>query len=122
MHLPRIVRFALVGLFNTAFGYLVYAVMIYCGIMYALASLISLATSLLVGYFATGRLVFGNNSLARMPHYFAAYGATYLLNVSAITVFVWAGLNDYLAGLAAVPPTAIASYLILHYLVFPSTR
>lgn len=122
MRLPRIIRYALVGVFNTAFGYLVYAAMIYCGLQYALASLISLLASLLVGYFATGRLVFGNSSLARMPHYFAAYGATYLLNVSAITLFVRAGLNDYLAGLAAVPPTAIASYLILHYLVFPQAR
>lgn len=120
MILKRLIRFVAVGIFNTAFGYAVYAAMIYVGLVYAAASLVSLIASLFVGYFATGRLVFGHRSTARMPHYFAAYGATYLINISAIALFLRAGLDAYLAGLAAVPPTALSSYLILHFLVFPA--
>lgn len=115
----RLARFALVGLFNTAFGYAIYALMIYIGIVFALASLISLVASLVVGYIATGRLVFGQRSMNRLPYYVAAYGATYLINVTAIALFIQIGLNEYAAGLAAVPPTALCSYLILHFFVFP---
>lgn len=122
MNYFRILRFGVVGIFNTGFGYAVYAAMIYLGLAYAAASLVALLASLFVGYFATGRLVFQHRSLARMPHYFAAYGATYLINISAIAICVRAGLNDYQAGLAAIPPTALTSYLILNLLVFPTSH
>lgn len=119
MNLGRFVRFGSAGAFNTVFGYLVYAAMIYVGLNYLFASLISLTASVLVGYAVTGRLVFRHRGESRLLRYVMAYVAIYFLYVGLLAVLTGAGLNEYLAGLAAVPPMVIVSYTILRLLVFP---
>src|SRR5690242_21327465 len=56
----RFLRFVLVGVMNTAFSYLVYALALLVGLNYALASLIAVVAGVFFSFRTQGTLVFGN--------------------------------------------------------------
>ncbi|NCQ92050.1 MAG: hypothetical protein GPI94_15420 [Microcystis aeruginosa LG13-03] len=55
----RFVRFLLVGVLNTIFGYSLFAVLILIGLNYKYAVLIGTIQGVLFNFQTTGRLVFG---------------------------------------------------------------
>ena len=118
----RFARFMMVGMFNTAFAYFCYAVLIYVGAHFTLASLGSLCLSILMSFVTQGRLVFGNNELARFWRFLSVWVMLYLANIALIRTFVARGADAYLAGALALPFVVIASYICQKFFVFRHTR
>ena len=118
----KLFRFVIVGCVNTAFSYSVYAVGIYLGIVYWLASFIALVMGIVFSFFTQGRLVFRTSVTGRFPLFVAVWLILYFVNV----FFVWGihliGFNYYIAGLIALVPTVLLSFLLNHRVVFKSPK
>jgi len=115
----RFVRFLLVGVLNTAFGYGVFVTCLWLGMHYALAGAISTALGVLFNFKSTGRLVFRNQGNRKLPHFVAVYVIIYLVNTLAIGVMLKFGIPDWLGGLIMILPSAILSYVLNRHFVFP---
>ena len=77
----RLVRFLVIGAVNTAFSYLIYALLVLIGLHYSLATLISTVLGIIFNFFTTGRIVFRNMDNRRFIRFILVYAFTYLVNV-----------------------------------------
>ncbi len=80
------VRFAFVGVINTAFGIGTFALLRYFGVHYAIASLLSQILGILFNFKTTGRFVFKNNDKSLFYRFLAVYAFTYVLNVGFLRI------------------------------------
>lgn len=114
----QLVRFGVVGLFNTAFAYGVYAAFIAIGSPVPAATLCSLVMGIFVSYRSQSRLVFRQHNPGRFLPFVLVWVVLYVVNTALIQVFIAHGLDAYTAGAAAVPPTTMLSFVCQKYLVF----
>jgi putative flippase GtrA len=114
----QIKRFILVGLINTLFGYSIYALMIYIGLSYDVALIISTVCGIIFNFHSIGKLVFNNFKYTLLFKFVLVYVLVYFINLLLIKLFIWLGANAYLGGGLAIIPSAAASFLLNKYLVF----
>jgi putative flippase GtrA len=114
----RLLRFLLVGSFNTAFGYGIYLVLLVLTLPYWAAWGISLAISLVVGFILSGAVVFDHIPARRFAWYLIGWGAIYVLNVIAMKPLVTAGFDPRLAPFIVLPINVVLSFLIQKTVVF----
>ena len=114
----RFARFIAVGLLNTAFGYGVFAFVIFCGFHYIWASLLSTVLGILFNFFATGRLVFNNHDNSRLGRFFCVYGVNFVFGLAGLALLNELRVDLYLAGLILIPPSAVLTYLLNRLFVF----
>jgi putative flippase GtrA len=95
---------------NTAFGYGVYAVLVWFGFGPRLASLIALVAGILFNFQSVGRLVFRRDGRGRFVWFVAVYAVVYAVNLAALEVFFALGAGPYLAQALALPVIAVSSY------------
>lgn len=109
----QFVRFILVGVVNTAVGYLLFAAFVLLGF----ASQTALAMAFVIGvvwnFWAHGRLVFGQGGLGRFPAYVGVYIAIWALNAWALRLAEQAGLGPLLAQALLAPVAAILSFIFI---------
>ncbi|MDA5095743.1 GtrA family protein [Aliiroseovarius sp. KMU-50] len=117
---PLMIRFVLVGLANTAFSYGIYALGLYLGLPYYLASFVALIFGICVSFLSQGKLVFRSRLRGRFCSFLTVWALLYLFNISLIKLFGMLGANDYLAGLIALVPVVALSFLLQRYVVFKS--
>jgi len=118
----RYVRFLLIGMLNTVFGYAVFALAFYVGASPALALLIATAIGILFNFFTTGQIVFNDRGTSRLPHFVFAYCATYLINLALLKIIMLAGVNGLIAQAISLPVVAVCSFFILRRFVFTRGR
>ena len=111
-------RFIAVGVLNTLVGYLLYALFLYLGFNYILASLFSTVLGVLFNFHSIGKLVFGGYSYRKILRFFSVYGLIYLLNISGLALLDTLGINLYLAGALLLGPLAIVSFVLNKYYVY----
>jgi putative flippase GtrA len=114
----RFVRFIFTGMLNTAFGYGVYVIGVWFGLLPELALLVAYAIGVLFNYQTNRFLVFQDRQgsfllfagLYVLPYCFNA-GLLHLVNRM---------LNDspYLAQLICLPPTVLLTYVLLKHVAF----
>lgn len=114
----RIVRFVVVGIFNTALCYAVYAGLLLLGLGYAIANFLALVVGVLVGFPTQGAFVFGNRVGGRFFWFLVVWCIIYLFNISLIALLIGRGLDAYWAGAISLVPVAMLSYLLQRYFVF----
>jgi len=114
----RFVRFLLVGAFNAAFGYGVWAILILVGLHYTIATFFASILGILFNFKTYGRLVFHSTNNALVFRFFGSYGITYCLNVGCLRVFELLHVPMLIAGATLVLPIGIVSYLIQRKLVY----
>ncbi len=114
----RFMRFILIGMLNTAFGYSLYALLIFLGLRFDLAILISTILAVLFNFKTTGTFVFNNKRNNLIIRYFCAYSIIYLLNVVLVWLMLKSNINSYLAQAFATPALVILSYTIQRDFVF----
>jgi putative flippase GtrA len=112
------VRFLLVGLLNTVFGVGCYCALVFVGLNYKLATLLSTIMGVLWNFKTTSVLVFNNRDNGRIFRFVGCYAVIYLVNIGLIRLFKMQGLNDYWGGILAVPFVAIASFFLLKKIVY----
>ncbi len=117
MH-ARLFRFLAIGVLNTAFGYGVFAFLIWYGLHYSLAAAISTVLGVLFNFKTTGALVFRSHDNSKIIRFVLAYMVVYCANVVALTALVHIELGAYLAGLILVLPLALLAYFLNSRFVF----
>lgn len=114
----HVVRFLVVGVANTAFSYLVYAILVFCGLGYQLANLLALIIGILFSFKTQGRFVFNNIDNRRLWRFVASWALIYFCTIAAIGQFIAWGADPYSAGALALPLSTTLSYLTQKYFVF----
>lgn len=115
-------RFLIVGGLNTIFGYGVFALSIYMGFHYSLASLFSTILGILFNFQTIGRLVFVDYRHSLFLKFFAVYGLTFLLNIIGLFLLNSIGVSDYLGGAIMILPSAVISFSLNKIFVFNAIK
>jgi putative flippase GtrA len=112
-------RFIIVGIINTAFGYTLFALLIYLKFHYSIAVLISTILGVLFNFKTIGEIVFNNKSNRLILRFGMVYFITYWLNVFIIFIFKKViSENLYLVGFLALIPVALITFFLNKYFVF----
>lgn len=117
----QFVRFLLVGLLNTAFGYALFAGFILLGASLALALAGGTVLGVLFNFRTIGRLVFANRELRLLPRFIAVYSLYFILNLACLQGLLRLGLAPLLAQLLLLPWLSAVNFVLLRRLVFAST-
>jgi putative flippase GtrA len=113
-------RFLIVGALNTALSYAVYVVGLAVGFSYAVASLISLTTGILVGFKAQGKYVFARPEYRLFWKFLSCWVLIYFVNLLFIREMINLGFNAYMAGALALPFLIVFSFVVQKFVVFRS--
>lgn len=117
-HPKELLLFGLVGIANTAIGYAVYALCLYLGAPYPVATVLSMLTSVCIGFFGQGRLVFKNADSKRILRYVVMWVVLLLVYNLVVMATTTAGYSAYVGGLVALPFVIPLSFLAQKYYVF----
>lgn len=114
----RFLLFLFVGGINTLFGYGIFALFIFCGIHYMIATLLSTVMGILFNFKSTGGIVFKNKDNGLIFKFFSVYAITFILNVLFLKIALYNNFNIYIASFAITIPMAFVSYFLQKNLVF----
>jgi putative flippase GtrA len=116
----QLITYYLVGALNTAFGYGVYAFLVFAGVNMFLAQLMATVIGVLFNYFTYSRAVFRTKS-GSVSQFVMAYVVQYLINLGSLMALSKVIADPYVAGLIALLFTSLLFYLLLKKLVFRET-
>jgi len=106
-------RFVSTGAANTALSYGLYALFLWLGPHFSMASLLATLITIFSGFLLHGRLVFSNREGGRFGRYVLVWSALYGLNLALVALLVHPfGLDAYLAGAIAILPVTAASFFL----------
>jgi putative flippase GtrA len=111
--LKRFLKFLLVGLVNTGFGYGVYAILVIFGTPPQIALLLSFMIGVLWNYLTTARFVFEVSGFGRLPAYCLCYVLIYGLNAGTLQLAINTGIQPLLAQAILTPIVAVISFVLL---------
>ncbi len=114
-------RFVVVGIVNTVFGYGMYALFLFVGLPVAFASLFSLLIGIAFSFATQGAMVFGNSSDGAFIRFVAIWLVIYGAYLATVFIAQHFGLNSYLGGIVATPVVALMSYYLQRQFVFRNT-
>lgn len=111
-------RFLIIGAVNTLFGYSVFALFVFLGLHYAVASLLATIVGVLFNFMTTGRYVFNNRKNSLIGKFFLIYGIVYGCNVGLLKILDGYSVDMYVAGVLILLPLALLSYVLNKKFVF----
>lgn len=111
-------RFLIVGILNTAVGYIIFLAGIGLSLSPAMALAIATVIGAVFNYFSTGHLVFRNAGLSKLPLFLGAYLVIYLGNLAALNGLITLGMPAPWAQVILLPVVAGSSFVIFKFLVF----
>ena len=111
--LTRFVRFVLVGLLNTAFGYGVYTLFVLLGTAPQFALLMQFLIGATWNYFTHARLVFDTTGYRKLPAYLACYAGLYLLNAELLALLMERGIGPLIAQAVILPVIVVLSFALI---------
>ena len=94
---PLFIRYLLVGMLNTAFGYAVFAVLIFLNLHYTLALFFATVAGIFFNFRTFGRFVFNQPDWRLIWRFFAVYGLLYVINVGCVFMLMTYIDNIYAA-------------------------
>lgn len=111
--------FLIVGVLNTAFGYSIFSLLVYCKWHYTLAALGSSVAGVVFNYFTTGRIVFKNKDFSQFFRFGLVYVGLYVLNVLLLRVLqITVSDNLYISGLISAAGLSLVSFAVNKQWVF----
>ncbi|MEI8327614.1 MAG: GtrA family protein [Candidatus Taylorbacteria bacterium] len=114
----RFVRFIVIGVINTVFGYAIFATFLFLGFSYILAITFGTIIAILFNFKTIGVVVFKSHNNDLIIKFFAVYGITYLFNLVGLSIFNHYHISNYVAGAILVLPAAIIGFLLNRRFVF----
>ena len=117
-HRHQFVRFIVVGILNSAFGYGCFALFLFLGLHYTVALLLATVLGVLFNFKSTGALVFGSHDNKLILRFIASYAVVYLVNVLGIKMFAAAGLAPQYGGALMLLPMAVLAFILNKKFVF----
>lgn len=118
----RFLLFLVVGGVNTLFGYAVFCALLYAGLHYAIAGLISTVLGVLFNFITTGGIVFENRDPRLLFRFASGYIFLYGIGIGELRIADLMGWNLYFASASLLLPNAFFSYLINKRYVFSRVR
>lgn len=118
----KFLKFLIVGVINTIFGYSVFAIIIWLNFHYSFAALVATILGILFNFKTIGHLVFGNDDNTLIFKFVGVYTFTYLLNVVFLTIFNVLKLNMFFAGAILILPLAVISFIVNKKFVFKEKK
>lgn len=113
----QLLRFGLVGLFNTGVAYFTFAILIFAGLHYTLATFLGGLSGMLVGYKTTGKLVFDYHGNGRIFRFAWVFLLMYAMNLG-IQWRLNPMVNHYYAGAIAAGVCFLLSFILNRMFVF----
>jgi putative flippase GtrA len=114
----QLLRFLAVGALNALFAYSLFALLIFLGLHYAAAVLLSTVIGVLFNFQTTGRLVFGSGDHRLLVRFVAVYAVVYAANVALLKALLLAGIGPYAGGALLILPMAALAFVLMKRLVF----
>jgi putative flippase GtrA len=111
-------NFLVVGAINTLFGYSCFAIFLYMGLHYSLASLFATIAGVLFNFKTTGVFVFQSNDNCRLLRFVMVYILVFVVNLLALKLFTVLEVNLYYGGLMILLPIAAITYFLQKKFVF----
>lgn len=118
----QFIKFLLVGVINTIFGYLVFALAIFLGIHYPFAIIISTVAGTLFNFKTIGVLVFESHQNELIFKFFGVYIIIYFLNLGGLIMLHHLVTSRYLAQAILAFPLALVSFFLNRKFVFSSPK
>ncbi|HIU92968.1 MAG TPA: GtrA family protein [Candidatus Limenecus avicola] len=112
------VKFILVGILNTAFGYGAFALLMYTGLHYSAAVVLSTIAGILFNFKTTGVLVFKNKDNSLIFKFIAVYTLVCITGIIILRLAEIAHINLYFAGLVSTGICAVTAFLLNKNWVF----
>jgi putative flippase GtrA len=116
------VKFVLVGVVNTAFGYALFAIFYLLLGSHQLAIVFATACGVVFSFHSTGRLVFRSRRLSALLPFVAGQAAVWLVNILLLDELTAHAISPLAGQTLALPILALLSYSINRYLVFGKLR
>ena len=116
----KLTRFFLVSGLNTVFGYGLFAVLLFVGLAYPFALLVSTIAGILFNFKTIGNLVFKSNDNKLILKFIGVYGVTYLSSLGVLTLLKQLDINLYLGYMLLVVPMGLLAFLLNKKFVFQS--
>jgi len=110
--------FLIVGGLNTIFGYSMFALLIFLGMHYVLASLLATVLGILFNFKTIGTIVFRSKRDGLILKFFVVYLLSYCINIILLKVFLSFRVNIYLAGAIITILMAFPVFLLNKKFVF----
>jgi putative flippase GtrA len=121
--MSEVVRFLLTGGLNTAFGFGLYALLVYAGMAAPLALAAATVAGVLFNFVSFGTLTFRRLDSRRLPRFLVAYAAIYGFNLLLLeAVQRYAGTGPILGQLLCLAVVAPTAYLVLKTQVYGGAR
>ncbi len=114
----RFLRFLLVGVLNTVFGYAVFATFILLGIHYALAAFLGTLLAIAFNFKTTGTIVFRSHDNRLILRFFCVYAITYVVGIAVLKTFKSFGIHVLVTAAVTTLPMAALSFLLMRWFVF----
>jgi len=115
--LLELFRFYQAGAINAAFGFGLYALLVWLGLGMYLAQVVAHVLGVVFNYFSYSRHVFRGRSPAKL-RFVLSYAVNYLVSVAVLAVVSTVVHSPYAAGLATIVIASVLNYFVLRYLVF----
>lgn len=116
--LVTFIKFVLVGIANTGFGYALFAVFYLLLGSHQLAIMLANLCGVVFNFHSTGRLVFRNRRLSVLLPFMAGCAAVWLFNILLLDELTALAISPLAGQGLALPFLALLSYAINRYLVF----
>lgn len=110
-----LLRFLAVGVVNTAFGIGVYWLLLYTGLAYPWASLLSLLVGIVFSFNSHRLAVFKTGG--DFFRYVSVWASIYFVNIELISI-IREDTGDYVAGIAVLPVNVVLSFILMKRFVF----
>lgn len=120
--LPRWIRFLLVGVVNTAFGYILFAAFVLGGAPRFWAVLGMTALGAIFNFRSIGHLVFARSDVTLLPRFLGVYAGQCVVNTIALAELSEIGFSPLIGQAILVPFLAAGVYLAMQTLVFREPR
>lgn len=114
----QFVRFIFVGVINSLFGYGCFALLLYMGLHYTIALLLSTVFGVIFNFKSTGALVFGSHDNRLMLRFSGSYAVVYFVNIIGIKGLSHVGVAPYIGGAILIAPMAVLAYIFNKRFVF----
>lgn len=114
----KFLKFIIVGLLNTIFGYSIFALLIFLGLHYALALLLATCLGIVFNFKTIGAFVFRSRDNSLIGRFIAVYVVLCLLNIVLLKFMMEIGFSAYVGGGLMLFPIALAGYLLNSKFVF----
>ena len=114
----QFLRFILVGILNTAFGYVVFATIYLLTRAPVFAIVSGTVICVIFNFFTTGRIVFENNKISRLIPFALNYAVICTLNILLFKFLESVGFQVFIAQLVCLPLVVLAGFIFNKKFVF----